>query len=406
MRVPRVNLNGGSLPILIAAMLALALAGVTPAPSLAVEAASTDVDQKRQVVSVVKAKQRPAPQTIVATGSLVARTEVLVSPQIEGLRVVELLAEEGDQVQKGQVLARLDRALLDTQHAQLQAGLKRAQALIAQAKSKIIEAEANAKQANAAYARAQKLLKSGTTSRAVYDQHEATSRSATAGLASAKDGLALAEADKAQLEAQLSEMKLKLGYTEIKAPSAGIISRRTAKLGGTASASAEPLFRIVANGEIELDGAVADIFLPRIAHGMNVHISGSGIPAREGTVRLISPEVNQKTREGRVRISIHDHKNLRIGAFAMGIIQTEGREMLVVPYSAVMHGDKGATVHVVKNGRVETRKVNIGAFSKTNAEITSGLSEGEAVVLRAGALLHDGDMVTPVTVSASHAKGE
>ncbi|MEJ2124419.1 MAG: efflux RND transporter periplasmic adaptor subunit, partial [Alphaproteobacteria bacterium] len=330
----------------------------------------------------------------------------LVSPQIEGLRVIELLAEEGDQVQKGQVLAKLDRALLETQLDQLLAGLNRAKALIAQAKSKIIEAEASTKQANAAFRRAKNLVKSGTTSKAIYDQREAASRAATAQLAASKDGLALAKADKVQIEAKIREMRLKVSYTDIKAPSAGIISRRTAKLGGTASASAEPLFRIIANGEIELDGAVADIFLPRIASGMKVHVSGSGIPAREGVVRLISPEVNQKTREGRVRISIHNHKNLRIGAFAMGIIKTEGREMLVVPYSAVMHGDKGATVHVVNNGRVETRKVNIGAFSKTNAEITSGLSEGEAVVLRAGALLHDGDMVTPVAVSPSHAKGE
>jgi HlyD family secretion protein len=400
----RVKRNVGSLPIFLAAI--LAFSGLTPAPSLAAETASTDVVPKHPVVSVVKAKTQPAPQTIVATGSLAARNEVLVSPQVNGLRIIELLAEEGDQVQEGQVLARLNRSLLDTQFAQLQAGLKRAKALIAQAESKIIEAEANAKQANAAFERATKLIKSGTTSRAVYDQHEATSRSATAGLAAAKDGLTLAKADKAQLEAQVREMKLKLGYTEIKAPSAGIISRRTAKLGSMASASAEPLFRIIANGEIELDGAVADIFLPRIAPGMKVNISGSGISAREGTVRLISPEVNQQTREGRVRISIRNKKNLRVGAFAMGVIQTSGREMLVVPYSAVMHGDKGATVHVVKNDRVETRKVDIGVFSKVHAEITGGLSEGEAVVLRAGALLHDGDMVTPVTVSVSNAKGE
>lgn len=404
MRVQRNEIRMLVLPTFLAAM--LALGGMTPTPSLAVEASTTDTASKHPVVSVVKAKRRPAPQTIVATGSLVARTEVLVSPQIEGLRVVELLAEEGDQVQKGQVLARLDRALLDTQLAQLQAGLKRAEALIAQAKSKIIEAEANAKQAKAAYARAKNLVKSGTTSKATFDQREAAWQSASAGLTSAKNGLALAKADKAQLEAQVNEMMLKIGYTEIKASSAGIISRRTAKLGGTASASAEPLFRIVANGEIELNGAVADIFLPRITSGMKVRLSGSGISAREGTVRLVSPEVNQKTREGRVRISIPDNKNLRIGAFAMGIIQTEGREMLVVPYSAVLHGDKEATVHVVKNGRVETRKVNIGVFSEVNAEITTGLSEGEVVVLRAGALLHDGDMVTPVTVSATRAKGE
>ncbi|MEJ2124481.1 MAG: hypothetical protein P8Y47_06600, partial [Alphaproteobacteria bacterium] len=63
MRALRVNLNGSYLPIFIAA--ALTLAGVAPAPSMAVEADSTDAAQKRQVISVVKAKLRPAPQTIV-----------------------------------------------------------------------------------------------------------------------------------------------------------------------------------------------------------------------------------------------------------------------------------------------------------------------------------------------------
>ncbi len=86
----------------------------------------------------------------------------------------------------------------------------------------------------------------------------------------------VAEAEKTQIEAQIRESKLRLGFTEILAPEAGVISRRTARLGGLASAVADPLFRIVAKGEIELDAEIPEIFLPRLSPGCR---PGSKSPA-------------------------------------------------------------------------------------------------------------------------------
>ncbi len=347
-------------------------------------------------VSVARVERDEFTETVLVTGSLIARQEVLVSPQIEGQRISEILAEEGDRVEAGQVLAKLASETLQAQLAQLDASLVRADAGIAQARSRITEAEANKVQAEAAFVRAQELVKSGATSRSVFDEREAAARTAAAAVTLSQDGLRVSEAEKMQIEAQIRESKLRLGFSEIRAPEAGVISRRTARLGGLASAIADPLFRIVAKGEIELDAEIPEIFLPRLSAGMPARIDVAGLKPREGKVRLISPEVDRATRLGRVRIFIGDDPALRIGTFARGTIDTASSNGLGVPSTAVMNRDLGPTVQVVKDGRIETRKVATGMVSGGKTEILDGLQEGELVVLRSGTLLREGDSVRPV----------
>ena len=82
-------------------------------------------------VTVSPARQRTFVDRLFVSGSLVARDEALVGAQIDGLRVVELMAEDGDRVEKDQILARLDRSQLDALLAQNDAALVRADAAIA-----------------------------------------------------------------------------------------------------------------------------------------------------------------------------------------------------------------------------------------------------------------------------------
>jgi HlyD family secretion protein len=379
--------------------MACAMAGFMLIGAAQLQAADAPASQKAAVgasVSVTPAERSSFTETVLVTGSLVARQEILVSPQIEGYRVSEILAEEGDRVAAGQVLARLTDDTLKAQLAQLDAGLVRADAAIAQATSRITEAEATKVQAEAAFGRAQELVKSGSTSRSVFDEREAAARTAAAGVTLARDGLRVTEAEKTQIEAQIRESKLRLGYTDIRAPEAGIISRRTAKVGALASAVADPLFRIVAKGEIELDAEIPEIYLPRLSAGMTARMEVAGLKPRDGKVRLISPEVDRTSRLGRVRIFIGDDPALRVGSFARGTIETASSNGLGVPSTAVMNRDQGAAVQVVKDSRVETRKVVTGMVSGGKTEIIDGLQEGEFVVVRSGTLLQDGDSVRPV----------
>ncbi len=384
---------------IVAALLAAGAVGVSQ-KAYAADAAHSSAPPaaaEGPAVSVVPAGKTSFVQRVLVTGSLVPRLEVLVSPQIDGYRIIELLADEGDRVKEGQVLARLDRSTLETQLAQLEAQRARADAAIAQARSNIAQAEATKHQAEAAFERAQELVKSGTTSKAIFDEREAAARTAAATVTSANDGLRVAEADKTQIEAQLRYAQLRLGYTDIKAPTDGLISRRSAKLGSVVLATVgEPLFRIIAKGELEMAAEVPEIYLPRMADGMTARIEVAGLPERKGTIRLISPEVDSTTRLGRVRIFIGDDKQLRVGMFGRATVDVAESDGLGVPSSAILSQNDMQSVQVVKDGKVETRKVKVGLVAGGKTEIVEGLAEGELVVLRSGTLLRDGDAVRPV----------
>ncbi len=347
-------------------------------------------------VSVIKVTPAEFAETVAVSGSLVPRDEILVAPEVEGFRVLDLKVDEGDRVKKDDVLATLVQESLDAQLAQYDAALARAEAAISKAQSQIVETQARLEEAEAAFERAKPLKKSGYLSESIYDQREAAAKSAEAQLVAARDGLKLAGAEKAQVEAQRRELAWRRSNTKVTAPADGLVSRRTARIGGMASATAEPMFRIIARGEVELDAEVIETELGKIAVGQKARIAVAGNGVVDGTVRLVSPEVDKTTRLGRVRIFLGDDPRLRIGSFARGVIHTASGHGLAVPSSAVVFDADGAFVQVVNDGRVSRRAIKTGLISSGLVEVVEGLKEGDVVVSRAGTFLRDGDTVRAV----------
>jgi RND family efflux transporter MFP subunit len=229
-----------------------------------------------------------------------------------------------------------------------------------------------------------------------YDNREQAARTAQAQLVAARDGLTAAEAEKAQIEAQRRELTWRRGRTEVVAPADGVISRRMARIGGHAAGAAEPMFRIVAKGEVELDAEVAETRMRALAVGQRVRVDVAGFGEIEGRIRLVSPEVDKNTRLGRVRIFLGDREGLRVGAFARGPIETASGRGLAIPASAVLYGPEGASVQLVRGNRVETRRIVPGLSAGALVEVRQGLDEGDLVVARSGTFLRDGDAVRPV----------
>ena len=154
----------------------------------------------------------------------------------------------------------------------------------------------------------------------------------------------MAEAEKAQIEAQRRELNWRRGRTEVVAPADGIISRRMARVGGYAAGAAEPMFRIVANGEVELDAEVTETRMAAIKVGQTARVEVAGVGAIAGTVRLVSPEVDKATRLGRVRIYLGDNP----GAARRRLRPRQRSRRptsrgLAVPASAVLYGADGAS---------------------------------------------------------------
>ncbi len=336
-------------------------------------------------------------ETVLVTGSLVPREEILVGPEVEGLRVIEVLADEGQRVTKDQVLARLVSDTLEAQLAQNDASLARAGAAIAQALSNITSAEARVTEAQNALNRGKPLAKSGYLSESGMDQREATAKTAAAALAVARDSLTVAQAEKAQVEAQRRELSWRRGRTEVRAPADGLISRRVARIGGYATGASDPMFRIVAKGEIELDAEIVETRLGKLKVGQPVEVDAAGGGKVKGTLRLISAEIDKATRLGRVRIFIGENPALRIGSFARGTIETSRSRGLSVPTSSLLYSGNTVTVQVVTaEGRIATRAVKIGLEQGAAVEIRDGLTAGDLVVVKSGTFLRDGDAVRPI----------
>lgn len=386
---------------LVLALALLALPLLVVAPARAQEAEGQPVQVEPPSVTVAPVRREEIAARAVVSGTLVAREEVQIYPRVSGQEIVELFADAGDRVEKDAPLARLDSSTLKAQVDQAKASLASAEAGIAQAEGQVSSAEANRKQAQQALERTRTLNRRGDAAQATLDQATATADSAEAALRSAEAALSAAKAQKQQAEAALEVAQLNLDWAEIRSPVAGVVLSRNATLGALTGAAGEPLFLIAANGEVEVEAEVIETDLARIDPGDPAVIDVAGRAPLTGEVRQVSPLVDPQTRLGSVRIAIRDLDTVRTGLFARAVITTDVRQALVVPASAVLSDGGARYVQLVKDGTVEQRTVETGALSEGRREILDGLSEGEQVILRAGAFFRQGDRVKPVTEEAA-----
>jgi RND family efflux transporter MFP subunit len=384
----------------IIAALAAGVAGSALAPGALAQAGKDKPAEKTAItpsVSVAQARLGEISETIIVGGTLVAREEVLVAAQVEGLAVREILVEEGQAVKAGQVLALLSRDTTEAALAQNAAQIARAEAAIAQSRNGITEAEAAQVAAANSFNRTRQLRSEGIASAEAFDQRESAARQTSARVNFAREQLRLAEADLALARANRRDLEIRLARTEIKAPVEGVISRRSARVGAIAAGAGEPLFRLIEDGAIEVEADVAEASLARIKAGQSASVRPAGFSGDvAGKVRLVSPEVSRTTRLGRVRIALSDSSGLTIGAFARGQIEVARSKGVLVPLSAVQFGAQGAQAQVVRDGRVEVRDLRTGLRQNGFVEILSGVQAGEAVVLVAGSFLRHGDRVNAV----------
>ena len=186
------------------------------------------------------------------------------------------------------------------------------------------------------------------------------------------------------------------GAVAVESPAEGVVGSVSAVVGTLTSFQAPPLFQIIAKGEIELKADVSTKLISQLSPGQSAKVIVVGIGTVPGRVRLVSPTVDAATQLGAARIFLGHDKRLRIGTFGRASIVAGESCGIAVPLSAVLYGSIGAIVEVVRDNRIETRKVVLGLLLSGVVEIREGLSEGDMVVSRAGAFLREGDRVRPV----------
>jgi HlyD family secretion protein len=386
----------------LAALLVTTAMAALPLPVMAetAAAAAAPAAEVLPAISVTAAETRALVDRVLVSGLIGPVEEISVAPLIEGQPIEALLADVGDTVAAGAVLARLSRSTLELQQTQSTASLAAARATIAQAEAQLADSQAAADEAMRVRDRARQLRETGAASQAQADTAGALALSASARVNVARQALESARANLALVEAQEANVRLSLQRTDVVAPFAGVVTARNATLGSIASAAGQPMFTLVRDGALELRADVAESDLIHLAPGQPAVLTlvGAGAPLT-GMIRLVEPTIDQLTRLGRVRVSIDDSTRVRSGMFAEAKITTAERQGVAVPVTAVSSGADGEVVMRVDGDTVRRVLVETGIRDGGWVEITAGIAAGDMVVTKAGAFVNDGDRVNPVVAA-------
>jgi RND family efflux transporter MFP subunit len=337
------------------------------APAAPAAAAKTTPSATRAALTVTTATPQRVewPRILSANGNVTAWQEAIVGAELQGLRLTEVLADVGSVVKKGQLLARLQS---DTVAAEL-----------AQSKAAVAEAEAALAEARANAERGRQLEPTGTISKQQYNRYITAEQTARAQLVSA--------------QAKVHAEEVRLAQTRILAPDDGVISARSAAVGGVVQ-SGQELFRLVRGGRLEWRAEVTAAELARVKPGMRAALVVPSGARVSGTVRMVAPTVDPQTRNGLVYVDLPMQSEARAGMFARGEIDIGQSPALTLPQGAVVLREGFSYVfRVGPDGRVAQLKVDAGRRVGDRIEILGGLDAQATVVDSGAGFLTDGDVV-------------
>lgn len=291
-----------------------------------------------------------------AIGSLQSDETVQLAPEIAG-RISTIDFEEGSRVKSGDVLVRLDDALL---------------------RAEVADTEARLNLAKANNERARQLSRTGNV----------TDRSRDEAVTNFETALAALELAKTRLDKHL-----------LRAPFDGIAGVRTVSVGAFVAVGT-PVVNIEKIDGIKVDFKVPEIYLTSISVGQVIDVTVDAIPRRtfEGKVYAINPQVDVNGRALQVRARI-ENKDLilRPGLFARILIKgVVERDVVLVPESAILPRAGDNFVFRVADGRADEIRVQLGDRSDARVAITEGIVAGDVIVTAGQHKLRNGAAVDVV----------
>ncbi len=339
-------------------------------------------------------------ETVSATGKIQPEIEVKLSSEVSG-EIIELPVVEGQAVEKGDLLVRVNPDIYQSNVNRAQAGLETSRANYAQAQASLKQAEAN-------YNRNKSLFDKGVISKAEWDRVVSEYEVAQANKESAYYNMQ-------STSATVKEAQDNLGRTNIYAPMSGTISKLDAELGervvGTQQMAGTEILRVanLTNMEVEVDVNENDIVKVQVGDSTIVEVDAYLGKEFKGIVTEISNSADaalttdQVTNfKVKVRILEESYKDLLEGkadnyspfrpgmTATVDIITNRKDDIIGVPISAIVIKDdttatesadqKYEAVFLKEGAKAELRRVSTGIQDDSNIEITEGLTEGETVI--------------------------
>lgn len=324
----------------------------SPVPVLMVSTAYPQMEQVKQIIE--------------ANGLIEAWQETIISSQISGLTISNVYVNTGDNVKKGQVLARLSSEQVNSE--------------ILNQKAAVDEALANLEQAKAEAGQGKSLAVVGAISNQELFQYETKLKTAVAKVNAAK----------ATLEIQ----KLKLNYTVITAPDDGRISARTATSGSVIQTGGE-MFRIIKGHKLQWAAEVSLQDMEQLKPGQLALIQLVNKSEIQGVVREVSPVLSANTKNVVVYVDLPLNSSLKIGENVLGRIYAGDSKSFVIPFKAIVNNDGYNYVMVVsQEKRVHKTKVTLGNIYESMVEVSHGLQINNLVVTEGASFLDESDFVS------------
>lgn len=313
-----------------------------------------------------------------ASGSVTAWQEAIIGSELSGVRLLELMAQVGDTVKRGQLLATFSSDLLNTEQAQQSAALAEAEAIFA-------EANSNAR-------RAMQLKESGSISDQQINQYATARNTAAARVSAAR--------------ASLQAATLRLQHARVLAPDDGIIAARSATVGAVPQ-NGQELFRLIRQGKLEWRPELSADESRQLSAGMSVNIDAGEGERIPGKLRMLAPTLDPHTRKALayVDLTLAANNKLRPGMFVKGEFIVGESLALSVPGSAVLMRDGYSSVFVLETGnKVKQVRVSTGRIQQGRIEIIKGISSTARVIDSGAGFLADGDTVKLVLAQTGSIK--
>lgn len=334
---------------------------------------------------------------VLAAGTIQAFKQVSVGAQASG-QIKALHVALGDKVRKGQLVAEIDS--LTQQNT-----LRTAEAELDSVKAQLLSKTATLKQVELAFERQKVLLGSDVSTRKDYEASEAS-------LAVAKAEVDALNAQIAQARISVDTARVNLGYTRIVAPMDGTVVAVIAQEGQTVNAnqSTPTIIKLARMDTVTVKVQISEADVTRVKPGQSVYFTILGEPEQRFTTKLraIEPAPDSISSDSTSSSSSSSTSStssssssaiyyngmldvpntegkLRISMTAqVHIVRAEALDALTIPSAAL--GEKDAAglydVRVLdRDGKVAMRKVRIGLDNKVSAQVLSGLSEGQRVIL-------------------------
>lgn len=386
---------------LAAFLLASCGSNKNPAP-VAAAAAAPDVS-----VAVAKVSRKNLAETLTISAELVPFQEIDVYAKESGY-VTDLQVDYGTHVKAGDVMAVLEIPELESQLKEDEAAIKNAADQITHAQNELARIQATYKALKANYDRLSSVAKSkpGLVAQQEVDDQEAKADASAEQIEAANSNIASAQSLLAVAQAKKEHDQVLFDYSKITAPFNGVVTQRYANKGtllqaGTnSSTQAMPLVKLSEDDLFRLVIPVpeSDVRFIHLGDPVSVVVPALNNRAFPATVARFSDDVSEATRTMHTEVNVaNPQRVLYPGMYAQATITLEKKNnALTVPLQALtQNGDQSTVDAVNSSNKIEILPVVTGILSATDAEIVSGLEDGETVVVGDRSGLRAGQAVRP-----------